>query len=111
MKTCPFCGAEGELKYDRWIYANHLDWCVIEKEEAVDIDVWNNRSGDDIIEWIIKNVTTNVVPGDEGNEEALVYNLVHLAAYGSGFRYYDYEPEQDAEIKSLYKKYGREYME
>jgi len=107
MKTCPFCGAIGELKYERWVYANHEDWCVIEKSEPVDIAVWNTRLGDDIIEWIVKNVTSDVVPGDELNDEALVYNLVHLATYGEGFRHYDYEPEQDLEIESLYKKYER----
>jgi hypothetical protein len=71
----------------------------------------NVIDSDDIIEWIIKNVSSNVVPADEGNGDALVYNLVHLAAYGSGFNHYDYEPKQDAEIKALYEKYGREYNE
>lgn len=71
----------------------------------------NVIDSDDIIEWIIKNVSSDVVPADEGNGDALVYNLVHLAAYSSGFRHYDYEPEQDAEIKALYGKYGRDYNE
>jgi hypothetical protein len=46
--------------------------------------------------WIIANVYASVVPNDEGNDGALVFNLVHLLR-GDGERY-DYKPEQDAEM-------------
>lgn len=95
----------GELYPDSFLVPKTIE---ILKELKDGDDIKNN---DDTIEWIVKNVTSDVVPGDEGNEDALVYNLVHLAAYGSGFRHYNYEPEQNAEIKALYKKYEREYIE
>lgn len=48
--------------------------------------------------WIIANVNDRVVPGDEGNSEALIFNLVHLVR-GDGERY-NYLPHQDKEIES-----------
>ena len=59
---------------------------------------------DQLIEWIVKNVDESIVPMDEGNGDALVYNLVHLAL-GDGKKY-NYQPEQDDEIEGLMKKYG-----
>jgi|WetSurSiteA1Bulk_404760.scaffolds.fasta_scaffold616298_1 hypothetical protein len=61
-----------------------------------------------IIEWIVQNISADDVPGDEGNTEALIYNLVHLAKEGKNYHHYDYEPEQDLEIAFLYKLYDRE---
>ena len=46
--------------------------------------------------WIIENVDEQVVPQDEGNGEALVYNLVHLLR-GTGNKY-RYAQDQDAEL-------------
>jgi hypothetical protein len=57
--------------------------------------------------WIIENVDASVVPDDEGNTEALIYNLLQLLRHGrDGFedRKYNYLPEQDAEISTLLKK-------
>lgn len=51
-------------------------------------------------EWIISTVTADDVPHDEGNSEALVYNLVHLLMDGREYRRYNYEPDQDAELRS-----------
>jgi hypothetical protein len=49
-------------------------------------------------QWIIKNVEESVVPSDEGNGPALVYNLVHLLR-GTG-KTYNYLPDQDEELRS-----------
>jgi hypothetical protein len=51
-----------------------------------------------IVRWIVKNVDELVVPDDEGNGDALVYNLVHLAREGKIYRRYAYEADQDEEI-------------
>lgn len=51
--------------------------------------------------WIVRNVSASDVPADEGNEDALVYNLVQLARHGEAYDHYDYRPEQDAEIERL----------
>lgn len=50
-------------------------------------------------EWIIENIDETVVPNDEGNADALVYNLIHLLRGDN--RKYDYQPEQDKEIEFL----------
>jgi hypothetical protein len=62
---------------------------------AVSLTVAEKRSFE---AWIIANVNTNVVPNDEGNSDALVFNLIHLLR-GDGERY-DYKPEQDAELET-----------
>lgn len=46
--------------------------------------------------WIIENVTASVVPPDERNSDALVFNLVHLLRGDEEM--YDYLPKQDAEL-------------
>jgi hypothetical protein len=52
-------------------------------------------------EWVKKELQSyKVVPADEGNENALIYNIVHNIIDGPGFDAYDYKPEQDAEIES-----------
>jgi len=48
--------------------------------------------------WIIENIDEMVVPSDEGNGDALIYNLVHLIRGDN--RRYDYKPNQDDELKS-----------
>ena len=59
-----------------------------------------------IVAWIKETVAYHeVVPMDESNSEALIYNLVHLAQDGDDYEEgsygpYNYEPHQDAEIKS-----------
>jgi hypothetical protein len=50
--------------------------------------------------WILNEVSAAVVPSDEGNEEALIYNLIHLLRDGRDFEPYSYKPEQDAELAS-----------
>ena len=54
-----------------------------------------------LISWIVTNVKACDVPEDEGNETALLYNLVSLAVYGRGYAPYAYLPEQDAFINRL----------
>jgi hypothetical protein len=49
-------------------------------------------------QWIIENVSEKVVPNDEGNNLALIFNLVHLLR-GDG-QTYNYLLEQDTEIES-----------
>lgn len=51
-----------------------------------------------IEQWILDNVNETVVPSDEGSAEGLVYNLIHLLRDGKGYRRYNYQPDQDAEI-------------
>ncbi len=53
-----------------------------------------------IVAWILENVDASDVPADEGNDEALLYNLVHLAQDGKEYEQYAYKPHQDKEIKS-----------
>ena len=53
-----------------------------------------------IVAWILENVDSSDVPADEGNDEALIYNLVHLARDGVAYEPYAYKPHQDKEIKS-----------
>ena len=43
-----------------------------------------------LVEWIVLNVDESDVPGDEGNGEGLVYNLVQLAINGKDYKRYDY---------------------
>ena len=47
--------------------------------------------------WVLANVDETVVPADEGNPEALIYNLIHLIR-GDGLKY-DYLDEQDRELE------------
>jgi hypothetical protein len=49
--------------------------------------------------WIINHVDASVVPADEGNSEALVYNLIHLLR-GDGLRF-EWKPDQIAELRDL----------
>jgi hypothetical protein len=50
--------------------------------------------------WIIENVDDNVVPGDEGDGDALAYNLIQLLYYGNAGKMYSYQSRQDKVIKS-----------
>jgi len=54
----------------------------------------------ELIEWIKENIDSTDIPNDEGNSDALIYNLVHLALDGKGYKKYKYLPEQDEEIES-----------
>lgn len=47
-------------------------------------------------QWLIENITERVVPQDENNDAALVYNLVHRVRGDNDL--YKYAAEQDAEI-------------
>jgi hypothetical protein len=53
-----------------------------------------------IARWIMTHVDETVVPPDEGNGDALRYNLIHLLREGRNYRRYNYEPDQDNEISS-----------
>jgi hypothetical protein len=53
------------------------------------------------IRWVIENLDgAAIVPSDEGNDRALLYNIVHWIR-GDDDKY-DYKPEQDAEIQSFF---------
>jgi len=56
------------------------------------------------ISWVLHHVDSNVVPNDEGNSQALVYNLIHLYL-GDGAQYH-YLPEQDQELSGLFMLEG-----
>lgn len=60
-----------------------------------------------LIEWIVKNVDAGLVPNDEGNSEALVYNMIKMAVFDNWEDHYRYLEEQDDFLKMLYKKYNR----
>ena len=60
-----------------------------------------------IASWIVENVDASVVSFDEGDDLGLVYNLLHLLTEGKGFKRYEYEPEQIAEVESLWKAASR----
>lgn len=62
---------------------------------------------DVIVRWIIANVDADVVPNDEGNGDALAYNLVQLARHGPAHGRYRYRADQDKEIES-WRAMGRE---
>lgn len=49
-------------------------------------------------QWVIENIDANIVPCDEGNSEALVFNLVH--AIRGDHEQYDYQDHQDEEVRS-----------
>ncbi len=48
------------------------------------------------VRWVIENLDDRIVPGDEGNGDALVYNIVHMIC-GDRDRYH-YRTDQDLEI-------------
>ncbi len=54
--------------------------------------------------WIIENVDDTVVPADEGNGDALAYNLIQRLYHGQNAKLYNYEPWQDEEIKTWGRK-------
>ena len=51
--------------------------------------------------YIIQNFNGKIVPNDEGNEDALLYNLIHFIEEGKDFEPYNYLPQQDEEISSF----------
>lgn len=53
---------------------------------------------EEIVKWIVENVSDLDVPDDEGNGDALRYNLVHLARDGKDYRHYYYAEDQEDEI-------------
>ena len=61
------------------------------------------QHADQLVRWILENVDETVVPADELNDGALVYNLVHLALHGPGYEKYDYKPDQNEWIEKNYR--------
>ncbi len=57
-----------------------------------------------IARWIMNNVSAEDVPPDEGNSDALRYNLVSLALCDRPYRAYDYKPDQDGELEHWAKQ-------
>ncbi len=51
--------------------------------------------------YLIQNRYWKIVPSDEGNDDALLYNLIHLIDDGKDFEPYSYLPKQDKEILSF----------
>ena len=52
---------------------------------------------DSFEKWLIENIDETIVPSDEGNVDAMIFNLVHLVR-GDGEKY-DYKPHQDKELE------------
>lgn len=48
--------------------------------------------------WILENIDIDIVPRDEGDEDALLYNLIHWVR-GDG-KLWDYKDDQYQELKS-----------
>lgn len=63
-------------------------------------DLLADREKEIVVRWIIDNVDSSVVPLDEGNGDALIYNLVGLARHGPGYRPWDYADDQQREVDS-----------
>ncbi len=59
-----------------------------------------------IARWIVQNVDAADVPGDEGNSEGLVYNLIHHLWDGNDYQQYEYTEEQLREVYNLSVKYS-----
>lgn len=53
-------------------------------------------------QWLIENIDETIVPADEGNGDALLYNLVHLLRGDK--EKYDYQPRQNNELESWRNK-------
>ena len=60
-------------------------------------------------QWIIAHVDAQDIPGDEGNTEALVYNLVHKLRDGDDYQRYCYAADQDAEIAQWFPDRDDDY--
>ena len=76
-------------------------------EDALKYYREGSASTTDLIEeWIVKNVNASVVPGDEGSDEGIVYNMIHLLRDGDNYYPYSYEKAQVLEVYNLYRKYG-----
>lgn len=60
----------------------------------------HNEWVETVVEWILKEIDDTDVPSDEGNSDALKYNLVHLVRDGKDYVRYQYLPVQDDEIES-----------
>lgn len=55
-------------------------------------------------QWIIENIDETVVPADEGNGDALAYNIIQVLYYGKKAVMYNYQPQQDEELKAMGRK-------
>jgi hypothetical protein len=58
--------------------------------------------------FIIENVSDDTVPADEGNIDALVYNLIHMIRGDN--RRYDYQDDQHKEINEWFGYTGIEEL-
>lgn len=52
--------------------------------------------------WVIENINERIVPSDEGNGDALIYNIIHLMR--GDYDKYNYLPHQNDEIMA-YSEY------
>jgi hypothetical protein len=65
-----------------------------------------DRLSEEIIrKWLVENVDERVVPGDEGNGDALLFNLITLLETGEADDLYEYKPEQNRRINDLKMTY------
>ena len=48
--------------------------------------------------WVIQNIDDQTVPSDEGNGDALIYNIIHQIAGDN--KKYNYDADQDKEIET-----------
>ena len=59
---------------------------------------------DDIIKWLLENVDCSLVPADEGNEDALLYNFL-MAAEKLPDRW-SYDERQKQYLEEMKQKYN-----
>ncbi len=53
-----------------------------------------------IATWLIENVTADVVPGDEGSDDGLLFNLMGLLRFGPNYSRWCYHSDQEAAISA-----------
>ena len=60
----------------------------------------SNASQAIIHAWLLKNITAECVPADEGNGDALLYNLLATLHDGPHFEPYAYLESQNARLRA-----------
>ena len=71
---------------------------INQTDETLDKIILTDEEKARFVQWVIENITDNHVPGDEGNEEGLIFNIVHAILGDNDL--YGYRKEQNDEISS-----------
>lgn len=68
-----------------------------------------------IRQWILENVDASVVPGDEGNDRGLIWNMIGLLYHShpyngtDGYEPYRYRVTQDEKLNQWSKEVKRDF--